>query len=80
MGTHLRELGEGYLMNANMTGFTVDDFQKSLHTCALDKSSLSIGRVNPFMHTASWTHNMGIIFFMLAFLSENIWRKNAKNV
>ena len=31
-------------MNTNLTG--LDGFQKSLHSCALDKSSLSIGRVN----------------------------------
>ena len=29
-----------------MTGFKC--FQKSLHPCALDESSLSIGRVNPY--------------------------------
>ena len=31
-------------MNINMTGFRW--FSKSLHPCALDESSLSIGRVN----------------------------------
>ena len=31
-------------MNTNMTGFV--GFQNSLHPCALDESSLSIGRVN----------------------------------
>ena len=44
MGTHLKELSESYPMNTNMTG--LDGFQKSLCPCALDKSSLSIGRVN----------------------------------
>ena len=34
MGTHLRELSEG-----------IDGFQKSLHPCSLDESSLSTGRV-----------------------------------
>ena len=33
-----------YPMNANMTGFR-SGFQKSLHFCALDINSLSIGRV-----------------------------------
>ena len=27
----------------------LDGYQKCLHTCALDKSSQSIGRVNPIM-------------------------------
>ena len=40
MGTHLRVLSESYLMNI-WQGF--DGLQKSLHPCALDKSSLSIG-------------------------------------
>ena len=43
MGTQLRVLSESYPMNTNMTGF-LDVFQKSLRSCALDKSSLSIGR------------------------------------
>ena len=43
MGTHLRVLIEGYLMNTNMTGFR--GFQKPLHQCPLDKTSFSIGRV-----------------------------------
>ena len=43
MGTHLRVLSASYPMNTNMTGFRW--FQKYLHPCALDKSSLSIGRV-----------------------------------
>ena len=46
MGTHLRELSENFLMSTNITGFDV--YQKSLHPCALDESSLSIGRVSPF--------------------------------
>ena len=43
MGTHLRVLSESYPMNTNMTGFRL--FSKSLRFCALDDSSLSIGRV-----------------------------------
>ena len=42
MGTYLRVLSESYLMNTKMTGFR--GFKKSLHPCALDESSLSIGR------------------------------------
>ena len=37
-------LSESYPMNTNMAGFRL--FSKSLHPWALDKSSLSIGRVN----------------------------------
>ena len=33
-------------MNTNMAGFKCVFFQKSLHPCSLDESSLSIGRVN----------------------------------
>ena len=44
MGTHLKALNESYPMNTNMTGFQCF-FQKSLRSCALDESSLSIGRV-----------------------------------
>ena len=47
MGTHLRVLSEIYSMNTNMTG--LDGFQKKLHSSALDESSVSIVRVNPFM-------------------------------
>ena len=44
MGIHLRVHNESYPMNTNMTGFRW--LSKSLHPCALDESSLSIGRVN----------------------------------
>ena len=44
MGTHLKALNESYPMNTNMTGFWW--FSHFLRSCALDKSSLSIGRVN----------------------------------
>ena len=44
MGTHLRVLSESYPTNTNMI-----DSSKSLCSCALDESSLSIGNVNPFM-------------------------------
>ena len=40
---HLGVFSESYLMNTNMTGLNV--FQRSLHPCGLDESSLSIGRV-----------------------------------
>ena len=46
MGPHLRVLSESYLMNTNMTGFRFRWFSKILCSCALDKSSLNIGRVN----------------------------------
>ena len=45
MGTHLRALSESHLMNTNMTGFGW--FSKFiLLSCAMEESSLSIGRVN----------------------------------
>ena len=47
MDTRLRVLSESYTMNTNMTGF-----KKSLHPCALDKSSLSIWRainIQPYL-------------------------------
>ena len=44
MGTHLRVPSECYPMNTNKTGFSAA-FQKSLHLCALYKSSLCIGKV-----------------------------------
>ena len=43
-GTHLRVLSKGYPMNTNMTGFGW--LSKTLRPCALDQSSLSIGRDN----------------------------------
>ena len=42
-GTYLRVLSESYPMNTNMTGFR--RFSKYLCHFALDKSSLSLGRV-----------------------------------
>ena len=45
-------------MNTNMTG--QDGFQKkSLHPCALDQSSLSIGGVNSL--SASLNDNFGLV-------------------
>ena len=41
MGTHLRVLSKSYPMNTYITGF-----RKSLHPCALDKSSFRIRRAN----------------------------------
>ena len=47
VGTHLRELRESYSLNTNMTGFRwFSNFQQSLHPCALDENSLSIGRAS----------------------------------
>ena len=42
MGTHPRVFSESYPMNANMTGF--NGFHKSLRSCALGESNLSIQR------------------------------------
>ena len=42
MGTHLRVLNESYPMNTNMQG--LDGFQTFLCSCALDESSLTIGK------------------------------------
>ena len=44
--THMRALSESYPMNTNMTGFI-------LHPCALDESSLRIGRVKGILHQYS---------------------------
>ena len=44
IATHLRLLSESYPMNTNLTWFI--QFSKNfLYPCALDESSLSIGRV-----------------------------------
>ena len=43
MGTHMRVFSESYPLNTNMT-LGLDGFQ-SLRPCALDKNSLSNGRV-----------------------------------
>ena len=45
-GTHLGVLSESFLMNTNMTGFRW--VSKILRPCALDESSLSIGRVKTY--------------------------------
>ena len=50
MGTNLIVLSESYPLNTNMTGFIKDGFQKSLHSCALDESSLSIGWDNELVN------------------------------
>ena len=42
---------QSYSVNTNMTG--LDGFQKSLHPCALDESSISIGRVNMILSVQS---------------------------
>ena len=42
MGTHQIDLSESYLMSTNMTGFIC--LKKKMHSCAMDESSLSIGR------------------------------------
>ena len=53
MGTHLRVLSES-LIQWIPTQHGLDGFQKSLCPCALDESSLSIGRVNRLAsHTSS---------------------------
>ena len=48
-GTHLRVLSEGYPMNTNMTG--IKSVSKgNLRLCALNESSLMIGRVNIYIY------------------------------
>ena len=44
LGTHLRVISKASAMNTNMTGFRCFS-EKSLHPCALDKSSPCFGRV-----------------------------------
>ena len=65
MGPYLRVFSESYLMNTNMTG--LDDSQKALRPCALDKSSFSIDRAKIvcypfFVHLpafSSWRRPLG---------------------
>ena len=58
--THLRVLSESYQMNTNMTGFGW--FSKSLHRCALDKSSLLIGSVKSLMEYQLTAAIMEVIY------------------
>ena len=44
MGIYLKVLSKTFSMNINLTG--LKKIQKPLRPCALDESSLSIGRVN----------------------------------
>ena len=76
MGTHLRALSKSLSMNTNMLGY--EWFSKNfLHSCALDESSLIIGRVNPFTLTASKTGLTVLeIFYLQKHLLENIWIRN----
>ena len=46
MGAHLKVLRESYPMNITQQG--LDGFQESLRACALDESSLSLGRVKEY--------------------------------
>ena len=54
MGTYLKLLSESYPLNTNKAGFRWF-LKKSLHPCALNKSSLSIGRVQPRSFTLDLT-------------------------
>ena len=47
VGTHVRVLSESFPMNTSMAGLV--GFQRTFRPCALDESSLSINRINPFM-------------------------------
>ena len=73
-GTHLRELLESYPMNTNMKGF--EWFLKSLHPCALDESSVIIGRVkilapnyNPSIIPLQW------LFFLAGPTFQSLWSR-----
>ena len=65
MGTHLRELSEGFPMNTNMTGFRW--FSKIFASLALGESSLSRGRVNGGGNRSAWA-------------KQRINRKSLKNL
>ena len=52
MWSHLRVLSKSYLLNKNIIGFKWFS-KKSLCLCTLDKSSLSIGRVNTFKNSST---------------------------
>ena len=75
MGTHLRVLSESFLMDTKMTGFRW--FSKFyVHPCAhcaLDKSSLSIGRIQPFILECQkkpeqfWWYLIAQLIFLITF-------------
>ena len=48
MGTNPRVLSESYPINTNLAG--LDGLLKSVCPCALEESSLSIGRVKLLLH------------------------------
>ena len=48
MGIHMRVLNESYPTTTNMTGFKWFSKKQTLHSCALDKGSFTIGRVKRF--------------------------------
>ena len=82
MGTHLRVLSKSYPMNSNMAGFRW--FSKILHSCALDESSLSYGRVKHvailiyqhyFPTKCEYTQNNSFLFFLpLFFHYPHTWQ------
>ena len=49
-----RELSSEYQHEKGLYGF-----QEALHLCALDESSLSIGRVEIFLHVSAHSHTLG---------------------
>ena len=74
MGTHLRVLGKSYSMNTDMTGLRW--FQKSLRACALDKSSLSIGRVKEILFNDSLQYLHLYLEYMHGQKHTEIFRKH----
>ena len=73
MGTHLKVLSESFPMNTNMT--CLDGFQKSLCSCDLDESSLSIGRVNSTCAAQKHPDHFGNIQLFRAFFWKYLYEK-----
>ena len=76
MGTHERVLSESYPLNTNMTG-KLYGFQRSLHPCALDESSLRsvnylppLGSVVHPMQKKAKNYENHLIPVMLVFIEK----------
>ena len=74
MGTHLKVLSESFPMNTNMTGFRWI-LKKSLLPCALDKSSISIGRVKVSFHKIFGVEYFFVFYFNMKYFSKffHLW-------
>ena len=71
-GTHRRVLSESFPINPNMTGVRLF-LKKTLRACALDESSLSIGRVKEYelRHQFGWLQ-LWLFVFRISRKSESV--------